>query len=144
MSCTRLVSLLASWRIRPANRLTASGSSAASSTVSASSASAPTGVLSSWLVLATKSLRTSSTRRRSVWSSTSSKTSPPPPTPGPSGATLTAKLVVLPFSAAGGDVDLTLADLAVPADLTGECEQFSYDKLFPFDQPEGAGGLAGL
>ena len=56
-SWTRNVSLAASCRIRPANRRTASSSSAASSIVSASSASAPTGVLSSWLTLATKSRR---------------------------------------------------------------------------------------
>ena len=78
-------------------RRTASGSSAASSTVSASSASAPTGVLSSWLVLATKSRRTSSTRLLSVWSSASSSTRPPSPTAAPSGATRTAKLVVRPL-----------------------------------------------
>src|ERR1700761_1236132 len=95
-SWTRLVSRCASWRILLANRRTASGSSAASSIVSASSASAPTGVLSSWLVLATKSRLTSSTRRLSVWSSASTSTSPPPPTAPPSGATRTAKLVVRP------------------------------------------------
>ena len=95
-SWASLVSRDASCRIRPAKRRTASGSSAASSTVSASSASAPTGVLSSWLTLATKSRRTSSTRRLSVWSSASSSTRPPPPTPDPSGATRTAKLVVRP------------------------------------------------
>ena len=61
--------------IRPANRRTASGSSAASGSASASSDSAPTGVLSSWLTLATKSRRTASTRRASVRSSTSTSTS---------------------------------------------------------------------
>ena len=95
-SWTRFVSRCASWRILAANRRTASGSSAASSIVSASRASAPTGVLSSWLVLATKSRLTSSTRRLSVWSSASTRTSPPPPTAPPSGATRTAKLVVRP------------------------------------------------
>ena len=95
-SWTRLVSRCASWRILPANRRTASASSAASSIVSASRASAPTGVLSSWLVLATKSRLTSSTRRLSVWSSASTRTRPPPPTAAPSGATRTAKLVVRP------------------------------------------------
>ncbi len=97
-SWTRSVSRDASWRIRPANRSTASGSSAASSTVSASRASAPTGVFSSWLMLATKSRRTSSTRRLSVWSSASSRISPPSPTAGPSGATRTAKLVARPLN----------------------------------------------
>ena len=48
--------------IRLANRWTASGSSEASVTASASSRMAPTGVLSSWLTLATKSRRTASTR----------------------------------------------------------------------------------
>ena len=90
------MSRAASWRIRPANRRTASASSAASSIVSASSASAPTGVFSSWLTLATKSRRTSSTRCRSVWSSASTRTSPPPPTVPDSGATRTAKVVVRP------------------------------------------------
>ena len=44
------------------------------STASASSAMPPTGVFSSWLTLATKSRRTSSTRRASVRSSTRSST----------------------------------------------------------------------
>ena len=78
--------------MRPAKRRTASGSSAASSMVSASRASAPTGVFSSWLMLATKSRRTSSTRRLSVWSSASSRMRPSVP----SGATRTAKLVRRP------------------------------------------------
>src|SRR6201996_1233821 len=95
-SWTRKVSRDASCRIRPANRRTASASSAASSIVSASRASAPTGVLSSWLTLATKSRRTSSTRCRSVWSSARTRTSPPPPTVPESGATRTAKVVVRP------------------------------------------------
>ncbi len=101
-SWTRLVSRCASWRILPANLRTASASSAASSIVSASRASAPTGVLSSWLVLATKSRLTSSTRRLSVWSSASTRTRPPPPTAAPSGATRTAKLVVRPPSLGTG------------------------------------------
>src|SRR5580658_2042016 len=101
-SWTRLVSRCASWRILPAKRRTASASSAASSMVSASRASAPTGVLSSWLVLATKSRLTSSTRRLSVWSSARTRTSPPPPTAAPRGATRTAKLVVLPPSLGTG------------------------------------------
>ena len=49
------------------------GSSSASS-VSASSPRAPTGVLSSWLMLATKSRRTASSRRRSVTSSMTTST----------------------------------------------------------------------
>ena len=43
--------------MRLENRTTASGSSLASATASASRLSAPTGVLSSWLTLATKSRR---------------------------------------------------------------------------------------
>ncbi len=61
--------------IRPANRRTATGSSAASHTASASSLIAPTGVLSSWETLATKSRRTVSTRRSRVRSSTRASTS---------------------------------------------------------------------
>lgn len=82
-SWTRLVRRVASFCIRPAKRSTASGSSLASITASESSDRAPTGVLSSWLTLATKSRRTASMRRASVRSSTSSRTSREP-----SGATL--------------------------------------------------------
>ena len=75
---TSRVSRSLSVSIRPANRLTASGSSAASVTASASSRIAPTGVFSSWLTLATKSRRTASTRRSRVRSSTSASTSREP------------------------------------------------------------------
>src|SRR5664280_122950 len=75
-SCTSRPSRSASWRIRPAKRRTA-GSSQASEIASASRDSAPTGVLSSWLTLATKSRRAVSTRRGSVMSSTRMSTSPP-------------------------------------------------------------------
>ena len=51
--------------------------SSSSAIVSASSASAPTGVFNSWLMLATKSVRTASTRRRSLTSSIVA-TAPPP------------------------------------------------------------------
>ena len=51
-----------------------------SASVSASTASAPTGVFNSWLMLATKSVRTASTRRRSLTSS--NVTSAPPPGSG--------------------------------------------------------------
>ena len=77
-SWTRRASRSDSCCIRPANRRTASGSSAASVSASASSDIAPTGVLSSWLTLATKSRRTASTRRVSVRSSTSTRTSVEP------------------------------------------------------------------
>ena len=60
----------ASARMRSASRPTTSASSS-SSRVSASRLSAPTGVLSSWLMLATKSRRTASSRRRSDTSSMS-------------------------------------------------------------------------
>ena len=73
--CTRRTSRSLSVSIRPANRSTASGSSEASCTASASSRIAPTGVLSSWLTLATKSRRIASTRRSRVRSSTSASTS---------------------------------------------------------------------
>ena len=53
----------------PAKRCTIAGSSSSAS-ASASTASAPTGVFSSWLMLATKSVRTASRRDRSVMSST--------------------------------------------------------------------------
>ena len=51
-----------------ARRVMTSGSSSSAS-VSASRASAPTGVFSSWLMLATKSVRMASSRTRSVTSS---------------------------------------------------------------------------
>ena len=73
--CTSRASRSLSVCIRPANRCTASGSSAASITASESSLIAPTGVLSSWLTLATKSRRIDSTRRSRVRSSTRASTS---------------------------------------------------------------------
>ncbi len=73
-SCTSRPSRCPSCCIRLANRRTAVGSSAASCTASASRLSAPTGVFSSWLTLATKSRRTASSRRDSVTSSSSSAT----------------------------------------------------------------------
>ena len=73
--CTRRDRRSDSVSIRPANRRTATGSSAASHTASASSLIAPTGVLSSWETLATKSRRTVSTRRSRVRSSTRASTS---------------------------------------------------------------------
>ena len=69
ISCTSDDSRCASDCMRPANRRTASGSSAASCTVSASNDSAPTGVLSSWDTFTTKSRRTASRRRACVRSS---------------------------------------------------------------------------
>ena len=83
-------------RIRPAKRWTASGSSEASLTASASSRMAPTGVFSSWLTLATKSRRTSSTRFSRVRSSTSASTSR-----APSGATRAVRVRAVPPAGAG-------------------------------------------
>ena len=64
-SVTRLPSRLASLRILVPKRRTSAGSSAASSTASANSPIAPTGVFSSWLTLATKSRRVASSRTAS-------------------------------------------------------------------------------
>ena len=60
--------------MRPAKWRTASGSSAASWTVSASTWRAPTGVLSSWEMLATRSRLDSSTRMRALRSSPTTRT----------------------------------------------------------------------
>ena len=78
----------ASFSMRSASRRPTAGSSSASS-VSASRPSAPTGVLSSWLMLATKSRRTASSRRRSVTSSmtTSTPTARPSPRSGATSST---------------------------------------------------------
>ena len=59
----------ASLRIRSASRLGDLGGRPRRASVSASRPRAPTGVFSSWLMLATKSRRTASRRRRSVTSS---------------------------------------------------------------------------
>ena len=83
---TRSVSRADSTPIRLANLRTASGSSAASSTASASSEIAPIGVFSSWLTLATKSRRICSIRRAAVWSSARTRIRP-----SSSGATCTVK-----------------------------------------------------
>src|SRR5665647_862987 len=88
ISWTRLVSRVLSTCIRRAKRATALGSSLASRTASDSSTSPPTGVLSSWLTLTTKSRRTSSTRRAVVRSSTSRRMKALP-----SGATRTPTVI---------------------------------------------------
>ena len=77
-SCTRWLSREASICMRSAKWRTWSGSSLAASTASASSDSAPTGVLSSWLTFATKSRRTTSTRRSSARSSMRTRIAPVP------------------------------------------------------------------
>src|ERR1017187_4484279 len=38
--------------------------------------------------------------------------------------------------AGGGYLDLALADLAIPADLPGQCEQLADQQLVALDQPE--------
>ena len=111
--CTSRESRSLSVSIRPANRLTASGSSLASGTASASSRIAPTGVLSSWLTLATKSRRTASTRRSRVRSSTRASTSREP-----SGAT--RAVTWRDGDARAGHQQLGLADLAVAAYLADQ------------------------
>ena len=70
------VTRIASSTMRLATRWTTSRSFSSAS-ASASTAKAPTGVRSSWLMLATKSVRTASTRRRSLTSSITA-TAPPP------------------------------------------------------------------
>src|ERR1700760_1487405 len=137
-SWTRLVSRCASWRILPANRRTASASSAASSIVSASRASAPTGVLSSWLVLATKSRLTSSTRRLSVWSSASTSTTPPPPPPAapPQGGHPDREARRPAAEPGHRDLELAFPDLAVPAHLAGQRGQLADHQAIALDQPE--------
>ena len=99
--------------MRPANRTTASGSSFASSTASASRFSAPIGVLSSWLTLATKSRRIASTRCTWVRSSARTTTSR-----DVSGATRACTCVALPRRVV--EHDLGLAHLAVAAHLVHE------------------------
>ena len=64
ISCTSAVSRAARRCIRPAKRRTASGSSERPARPRRAGPGAPTGVLSSWLTLATKSRRTSSTPAR--------------------------------------------------------------------------------
>ena len=108
--------------IRPPNRFTASGSSAASSTASASSRMAPTGVFSSWLTLATKSRRTASTWRSRVRSSTRASTSREP-----SGAT---RAVTCRGGHRGAaQQQLGLADLPVAAYLSHQLGQLLGDAL---------------
>ena len=135
--CTRRVSRSLSVSIRPANRLTASGSSLASATASASSLIAPTGVLSSWLTLATKSRRTASTRRSRVRSSTRASTRCEPERRDPGGD----------VPGRGGRAvheQLGLADLAVAAYLVDQLVELVGDQLGAADQPEGVRRRGGL
>ena len=123
--------------IRPANRLTASGSSLASATASDSSRIAPTGVLSSWLTLATKSRRTASTRRSRVRSSTRASTRREP-----SGAT--RAVTCRAGACAPADEQLGLADLAVAAYLADQLVELRGDQLGAAHQPEGVRRRGGL
>ena len=136
--CTSRLSRSLSIRIRPENRCTASGSSAASATASASRISAPIGVFSSWLTLATKSRRIASTRRSLVRSSTSTSTSRLP-----SGATRAATYASAP-SRAADDLQVLLADLAVAADRPDQVEQVLDHQPLAADDAEHVRRGAGL
>ena len=124
--------------IREANLTTASGSSAAWATASASRLMAPTGVLSSWLTLATKSRRMASTRRSLVRSSTSTRTSRLP-----SGATRAAMLMAGPLRDTTHH-QLTLPDLAVPPYQVHHLEQVRRRRARPADHAEQVRRRAGL
>ena len=119
---------------------TASGSSAASSPPPTSSDSAPTGVFSSWLTLATKSRRTASIRRASVRSSTSSSTSREP-----SGATRAETASASPRPVPRrGQVQLDLPYLAVPPGVPGHLEHRVDGQPAAADQPQRVRRRAGL
>ena len=135
--CTRRESRSLSVSIRPANRLTASGSSLASATASASSLIAPTGVLSSWLTLATKSRRTASTRRSRVRSSTRASTSREPSGRHPGGD-------VAGRRGRAAHEQLGLADLPVAAYLVDQPVELLGDQLGAADQAEGVRRRGGL
>ena len=98
-------------------RARASAGSVASSSASASSCSAPTGVFSSWLTLATKSRRTRASRCASVTSAASTATWPPS---RPMAPQVHAERVLAGAGAAPGQVQLDLAADAGAADLAGE------------------------
>ena len=87
-SSTVRPSRMASACRRRASRAATAGS-CSSASVSANSDRAPSGVRNSWLMLARKSRRTSSSRRRSVTSSTATSTSPEP---SPSGWAASSKV----------------------------------------------------
>ena len=118
--------------IRLANRATASGSSLASRTASASRAMPPTGVFSSWLTLATKSRRTSSTRRALVRSSTRSST-----WRAAERGDARRDGDPAPAERAPGQVELGLADHAVAPDLPGQVPQLGVGQLRVADQAVG-------
>ena len=95
--------------IRPARRTTSS-SSVSPSRVSASTEIAPTGVLSSWLTFATKSVRTWSTRNRSVMSSTVASA---PPSRNGAARTMT--------TVGGGPASCTCSTEAFPSSASLSC-----------------------
>ena len=123
--------------IRPANRCTASGSSAASMTASESSWIAPTGVFSSWLTLATKSRRIDSTRRSRVRSSTRASTSWRAERGHPGGHVARWHPLAL-------HEQLGLADLAVAAYLPDQLGQLAHGDLVAADQSHRDRGRRGL
>ena len=122
-----------------------SGSRASATNVSASRPSAPMGVLSSWLTLATKSRRTSSTRRLSLWSSARTRTSPLAAHVPAEGRDPDREAgQVAADAAAGRDLELALADLTVPAHLPGQGQQLAGHQALALDQAERSRGVAGL
>src|ERR1700722_11874649 len=127
-SWTRLVSRCASWRILPANRRTASASSAASSLVSASRASAPTGVLRSWLVLATKPRLTSYTRRLRGRVGARHEDQAPPAHGRAEGGHADREARGAAAEPGLRDLELALADLAVSSYLAGQGSEFGVHK----------------
>ena len=128
--CTSRVRRSLSRCIRPEKRTTASGSSLASATASASRLSAPTGVLSSWLTLATKSRRIDSTRCSRVRSSASTRMRREV-----SGATRAWMNDVVPRL--GCRYDVALADLAVAAHLAHQLHQLRRLEPVVVDQAHG-------
>ena len=117
---------------REATRRTASpasGSSAAWSSASASRLTAPIGVFSSWLMLATKSRRTSSSRCASVRSSASSSTKRVP-----SRATRTSRRSVRLAERPAREGELVGDRLAVAAHRCDELEQLGvHERLVPHE-----------
>ena len=103
------------------------------STASASSDSAPTGVFSSWLTLATKSRRTASTRRASVQVLDQHQHQPRSPAGRPGRTTARASPRPVPRR---GRSSSTCADLAVPAGLRGpSCSIWSTASRPPLTSP---------
>ena len=100
-------------------------------TASASSASAPTGVFSSWLTLATKSRRTASTRRASVRSSTRARAR----RRELSGATRARHRAAPRPRGWARQLEVGLADLAVAAHLADELGELLHGHPVAMDDP---------